>query len=239
MKIDPARCTGCEFCLSYCPVRAIAVREEMFDIDQEQCVECGICQRSGICPADAFYQPELKWPRSVRAAFSNPLTTHRDTNVGGRGTEEVKTNDVTGRFREGYAGVLVEMGRPGLGTTFRDLEIVSMTVARMGVEFEPQNPVTSLIADPRTGKIRDDVRDERVLSAIIGFIVENERLGEVLAALKEASTRIDTVFALGLISRVGRDGKIVTLPLAWQAGFPAGPHAKTNVGLGRPLKEEI
>ncbi len=240
MKIDKNKCTGVGACQPYCPVGAIVTVEwkgkSVSEIIQEECVECGVCQRSGVCPNDAIYKTDLEWPRSIRAAFSNPTTSHRETNVGGRGTEEMKTNDVTGRFREGFAGVLIEMGRSGVGTTFRDLQKVTMAIAKLGVEFEPKNPVTSLITDQKTGKINEEVLNGKALSAIVGFIIENNRLKEALEVLKRVSTQIDTVFSLGLISRVSQDGKIPTVSIAKEAGFSPYPNTKTNVGLGRPLK---
>jgi len=35
-------------------------------IDEDECVECSVCLRSGCCPTEALYQPELVWPRTVR-----------------------------------------------------------------------------------------------------------------------------------------------------------------------------
>ena len=48
-------------------------------IDQDDCVECEICQRSGVCPEEVM--PHLEWPRVLRNRFSNPLVTHPDTQV--------------------------------------------------------------------------------------------------------------------------------------------------------------
>jgi hypothetical protein len=180
--------------------------------------------------------PELEWPRSIRAVFSNPLLPHRSTSIGGRGTEEMKTNDVTGRFQGGMAGVAVEMGRPGVGTTFRDLQTVSMAVAELGVHFEPQNPVTALMVDRGTGRINEDILDEKALSAIIEFAIESDRLRGALETLKEASKRIDTVFSLCLVDRVLEDGSMPNVAIAREAGFSPRANTKTNVGLGRPLK---
>ena len=56
---------------------------------------------------------KLRRPRSIRAAFSDPTVVHAGTGVGGRGTEEIKTNGVTGRLQEGEVGIVVEIGRPG------------------------------------------------------------------------------------------------------------------------------
>ena len=243
MKIDKEKCMGCEACLPYCPVRAIEMVEEagvtVAEVDQEECVECSVCLKSGVCPVEAIYMPELKWPRLIRASFSNPSSTHRSVSEEGRGTEEMKTNDVTGRFWKGVTGVMVEMGRPGIGTTFRELQTVSMALGRMGVEFEIGNPVTALMKDRGTGEISEEVLSQKVLSAIIEFRVGNDRLGEVLKRLKEISTSLNTVFSLSVASRVNEDGNIPALSIARKAGFFTGPNTKTNVGLGRPLKRGI
>jgi len=243
MKIDKEECIGCEDCHPYCTVGAITTveweGESVSEIDQDECVECSICLRSEVCSTDAIFMPDLEWPRSIRAAFSNPLIPHRITGIGGRGTEEMKTNDVTGRFRLGVAGVAVEMGRPGVSTTFRDLQTVSIALAKLGVEFEPQNPVTAIMIDTKTGKINEDILDEKALSAIIEFTVDNDGLKEALKTLKDVSTQISTVFSVGLISRVSGDGTVPTAAIAKDAGFSPRQNTKTNVGLGKPLIEEV
>lgn len=243
MLIDKEKCIGCEECHPYCPVGAIAAVEwegrAVSEIDQVECVECGCCyKRSGVCPVDAIYMPKLEWPRSIREPFSNPHIKHPSTTGQGRGTEEMKTNDVTGRFPFGFAGVAVEMGRPGVGTSFRDLQTVAMAIARLGVEFEPNNPVAELMADPKTGKLHEQVLNEKVLSAILEFKIKTEKLREVLVAIKDVSAKIDTVFSLDLISRVYPDGTTPALAIAKDAGFTPRPNTKTNVGLGRPLFKE-
>jgi NAD-dependent dihydropyrimidine dehydrogenase PreA subunit len=239
MKIDEERCIGCKACHPYCPLGAIATlkEEEASEVVQEDCVECGVCLRAQVCPTDAIFMPDLEWPRSIRATFSDPLSTHPSTKEMGRGTEEMKTNDVTGRFRLGMAGMGVEMGRPSLGATFTEIQTVCTALAQVGVEFEPQNPVTSLMVDKRKGRISDEVLNEKVLSAIVEFSIENHRLPEALTALKEVSSELDTVFSLCLINRIDPDGDLPNLSIATRAGFSPRPNTKTNVGLGRPLKE--
>ncbi|MDI7258881.1 MAG: 4Fe-4S binding protein [Thermodesulfobacteriota bacterium] len=244
MLIDKEKCIGCEECYPYCPVGAIkSVEREgnsVSEIDQVECVECGCCyKRSGVCPVDAVYMPKLEWPRSIREPFSNPDVKHPSTTGQGRGTEEMKTNDVTGRYPFGIAGVAVEMGRPGVGTSFRDLQTVAMAIAKLGVEFEPNNPVAELMANQKTGKIREEVLNEKVLSAILEFKIKIEKLKEVFATIKDVSEKIDTVFSLDLISRVNPDGSTPVLAIAREAGFSPRPNTKTNVGLGRPRFEEV
>jgi len=242
MKIDQEKCTGCELCHPYCPVGAIVTvhrdGETVSEIDQAECVECGACNlRAHVCPTDAIYRPVLKWPRTLRETFSNPNAPH-PSGSRGRGTEEMKTNDVTHRYPVGIAGVALEMGRPGVGASFRDIQTVAMTLASVGAEFEADNPVSALMTDRKTGVFREDVLGEKVLSAILEFKIANERLKDVLLSIKDAAARIDTIFSLGLISRVESDGSIPVEPIAREAGFLPRPNMKTNVGMGRPLLKE-
>ena len=227
----------------YCPVGAIQPveweGETVGEIDQDECVECDVCRdRARVCPVDAIYMPELKWPRTIRAYFSNPHAKHPSTDEQGRGTGEMKTNDVTGRYPRGITGVVLEMGRPGVGTTIRDIETVTTTLAQIGVEFESDNPVAAIMTDKTSGRINPEVLNEKTLSAMIEFKVELTRLAEMLDTVKEVSKQIDTVFSLDLINRVNPDGTIPTDAIAKAAGFSPRPNTKTNIGLGRPLAEE-
>ena len=65
------------------------------------CAECSACKRANVCPNDAFYQQPLVWPRTVRSILSDVLTVCVESGISGRGTEEMKTNEVTGRYRRG------------------------------------------------------------------------------------------------------------------------------------------
>jgi Fe-S-cluster-containing hydrogenase component 2 len=241
MRIDEEKCIGCEACHPYCPVEAISTMDgkSISAIDLEKCVECGVCFRAQVCPTDAIYQQELSGPRSVRAAFSNPFAIHPVTNMRGRGTEEMKTNDVTGRFRRGFAGVAIEMGRPVLGTHFRDLQTVAMEVAKLGVTFEPENPVTAMMADRKTGKIDEAYLNEKALTAIIEFMVKEEKLEEILQVIREISNKIETVFSMSVISRVDTGGKIPISRIVEKAGYSVRLNMKTNLGLGKPFKAEV
>src|SRR5919202_799414 len=123
-------------------------------INPDKCVACGNC--TYVCPTAAFEPEELVWPRVVRRAFSDPRVPHESTGVEGRGTEEVKTNDISGRVQVGEVGFTIEFGRPGVGVWFRDIQKMCRALAEAGVSFEKKNPITALMSDVATGTIRED-----------------------------------------------------------------------------------
>jgi hypothetical protein len=231
-------------------------------INREECVECYTCfngmsqehmnprlvrgirklfkmarlrfdPEPDVCPTAAFEPDVLTWPRSVRRAFSDPRVPHESTGVEGRGTEEVKTNDVTGRVAEGEAGLTIEFGRPGIGVRMWEVQEMAQELARVGVTFETRNPVTSLMSDVSAGTLRDDVLGEKVLSAILEIKVRVERIAEILHVVDNMSKRVNTVVSVGVATRCGHDGKDdVVGPILERLGYNVA-RAKTNIGLGR------
>jgi hypothetical protein len=186
-----------------------------------------------VCPTASFEPDELSWPRVVRRAFSDPRVPHESTGVEGRGTEEVKTNDVSGRVQVGEVGFTVEFGRPGVGVWFRDIQKACWALARAGVQFEKKNPITSLMSDVSTGTIREDVMGEKLMSAIVEIKVPVERAEEVIRLVWEIEKEVDTVVALGVGTRCDETGdETVVAPILERLGYKLH-RAKTNVGLGR------
>jgi ferredoxin len=268
MEIDKRKCVGCGNCHAICTMRAIYLDEDgKSAVNQNECVECSTCYKVlrneghrpwfvrivrktlsfvrlgylaevNVCPTGALTPPVLAWPRVVRALFSDPSTTHPSTGLGGRGTEEIKTNDVTGRIREGEAGLVVELGRPGVGTYFRDIEKVAMMLARLKPVFETENPITQLMADRETGKMKPEVLNEKVLSAIIELKISLQSIPEFLNALRAIGNEIDTTMMVGIASRCEPDGTVPHEEWVTKAGHRLSPNGKTNLGLGRPLFRE-
>ncbi len=265
MDIDKTRCVGCGNCHTICTMGAISLDADGKSVvDQDECGECSTCHRVlrdegygatflgavrrvlsafrlqymaavDVCPTGALTPPELDWPRSLRAAFSDPTVVHAGTGVGGRGTEEIKTNDVTGRLGDGEAGIVVELGRPGTGAHFRDVKKVAMALAPLQPDFEPFNPVTQLMEDPKTGKMNEEVLDETILSAIIEVKTKLEKIPDYLRALQAVQEETDAVFAVGVASRRLPDGSVPHEKWVTEAGYILSPNGKTNLGLGRPL----
>jgi len=268
MEIDKKKCVGCGNCHAVCTMGVICLDEDGKSVvNQDECVECFTCYRLlrnegywpwfirgirkvlslfrlgylaevDVCPTGALTPPELGWPRSLRAVFSDPSTVHPGTGVQGRGTDEIKSNDVTGRLRNGEVGLVIEMGRPGTGAYFRDIEKVAMTLAKLKPHFEPENPVTQLMVDQETGKMREDILNEKVLSAIIEMKTRLERIPEFLQTLEKIQRDVDTVISVGVASRCLPDGRIPHEEWVRKAGYKLSPNGKTNIGLGRPLFRE-
>jgi hypothetical protein len=220
-------------------MECIRERDGLGYIQEDECVECGVCLRAGVCPSDALFMPEehLRYPRLVRAQFSDPGVPHPSTNQAGRGTEEMKTNDVTGRFRRGEYGMALEFGRPGVGTRLSEIEKVLQRLMAMEVELEENNPVFPLLEDRATGRLRPEVRNEKVLSAILEFKIREEQLETVVGQLRPVLGEVDTVVSWGLATRFAEDGTLPVRARLEALGLPVRPNAKINMGMGRPILE--
>jgi ferredoxin len=186
-----------------------------------------------VCPTAAFEPDELTWPRVVRRAFSDPRVPHESTGVEGRGTEEVKTNDISGRVKPGEAGFTIEFGRPGVGVWMREIQLMCWALADAGVTFEKRNPITSLMSDVSTGTLREDILNEKLMSAIVEIKVPIERVEEIVRLVWDVEKRIDTVVALGVGTRCDDRGEDpLVAPVLEKLGYSLH-RAKTNIGLGR------
>lgn len=237
-------------------------------VDREECVECYACLNGlsqehlnptlvralrkifqalrlrfdpepDVCPTAAFDPEPLQWPRVVRRAFSDPRVPHESTGVEGRGTEEVKTNDISGRVKVGEVGFTIEFGRPGVGVWMQEIQQMCTALARAGVSFEKKNPITSLMSDVSRGALREDILGEKVLSAIVEIKVPVERTEEIIRLVWEVEERLDTVVALGVGTRCAADGEDhVVAPILERLGYTLH-RAKTNTGLGRITNREL
>ncbi len=237
-------------------------------IHEDACVECGSCLRGmsqehlnptmvllvrgiakafrfrfepepDVCPTAAFEMNELEMPRLIRQIFSDPVVEHKSTGIKGRGTEEVKTNDVNPRVGVGEVGYTIEFGRPGVGVRFRDIQEMTQELARLGVAFEANNPITHLMTNRETGELRQDILDEKILSAIVEIKTRIDVVQSVLQTVDRVNQKIDTVMSVGASTRCDENGEDTFLsPVLDDLGFRY-ERAKTNLGLGRETNEPI
>lgn len=230
-------------------------------INDDACVECGTCYRGmstenlnpvmvravrkaakflrfrfepepDVCPTGAFEMNELEMPRLIRQIFSDPVVEHKSTGIKGRGTEEVKTNDVSLRVNSGEVGYTIEFGRPGVGVRFSDIQEMTRVLAKEGITFEKNNPITHLMIDTRTGDLRTDIINEKILSAIVEIKTTIKEVERVLEIVEQVGERIDTVTAVGISTRCEDGEDKVLAPLLDKLGYYYS-RAKTNMGLGR------
>lgn len=231
--IDQSLCIGCGGCVPICPMSAIQLNEKA-QINPEECAECGVCYRSRVCPKDAIKSGRLRWPRTLREIFSNPLSEHKSTGVLGRGTEGIKTNDSANRYQAGFIGVFVELGRPVLGTRFREVERVIKKFKAKGYSILEDNPVAELIAEPETGSLLPEVLDEKAISALLEFIIPESAGKELLVILQELGRELETVFSVSVALRALPDGSSPFKNL-----FPSGtftlPNGKVNLGFAQGI----
>ena len=268
MKINEEKCVGCGNCVPYCTMGVIRIEGGIGTVNEEECVECNTCYRAceseklntgmvrfirralrrirlrydarmDLCPTGALAPPELEWPRTLRRDFSDPTVTHASTGGGGRGTEEIKTNDVTGRISPDEAGLVIDMGRPGIGVRFSDIGKLTMALSPLGVQFETKNPLTALMTDKDRGILDPVILQERVLSAIIELQMRRTELPAVLAVVDRVAKELDTVLSVGVSSRCESDGAIPHEPVCIEAGYPPSINGKTNLGLGRRHDQHI
>jgi ferredoxin len=242
MIIDKETCIACGNCAFTCTVGAIHIEDEIASIDRNWCVECGVCLRDADCPTEAIQQDELVWPRIVRKYFSdNQFAWPEDiryTTGTGRGTEECKTNDRTGRFKRGEVGMLVELGRPGIGTFLYNAEKIIQTLIEAGAELEEKSTIRGFLTDQEKGILREELKNERVLSCIVEAKVPLGNLEETLNSIKRVTPEIDTVFTLGLITRMENGFVSPIEPVLNKMGLEVRMNSKLNLGMGKPLCED-
>lgn len=239
-KIDQNKCVGCKTCQKFCSVDAIKYDEKLRKcvIAQDECVDCYVCLRQKVCPKGAIEPVELdNFYKQFMHVMSDPVENHGVTGVTGRGTEEVKTNDVTGRVKKGRVGFCIDVGRPGAGARMYDVEKIAMACAGAGVKLEDRQhtPLAALMEDVNTGKLVPDVLDYRLLSVIIEGNCAEADFPNVIKALKKVSGEIETVFSVGIILRVDENGYNPILKCLDDMDVPQPFRGKVNVGLGKPL----
>jgi hypothetical protein len=89
------------------------------------------------------------------------------------------------------------------------------------------------MSDVTTGTLREDVLDEKVLSAIVEIKVKVEQTQQIIELVREVEKDIDTVVALGVGTRCDENGEeLLVAPILERLGYKL-ERAKTNMGLGR------
>jgi NAD-dependent dihydropyrimidine dehydrogenase PreA subunit len=237
MLIDKDLCISCWNCIDYCPVAAIEQIEDIACVNLDICVECGTCFRWAECPTDAIIRPELQWPRSIRQWFSDPTTTipGLQTLGAGRGVPEVKNNDRTGYYKGEEVGFIIELGRPGVSTSFKDIQKLLTIMSEADFCLTKRSPLTPFIVNAEKAELQEEILNERVLSCSLEYKTALQNIPDFINAIKKAEKKVDTVFTIGLLSIINSDFTIPTVNALDKLGVRYQPNAKINIGLGHPL----
>ncbi len=234
MFVDKEKCLGCAVCVQYCPVGAIELKGSVAEIDIEGCVECFNCYRNEICPVYAITPSQLEWPRSIRRTLSDPQTLHSDSNLPIRVADEEGS---TQSNAPGLVWVAIEVGRPNLGTRLLDAEKVAMGVAGGGMRFNPESPLAGLMLDRQTGKMKEDVLNERVLTAVLEGTVSHEKLEGFLNSLEETGHQIATVMSVSLSVPVSEEPSLRMGEILKAKKIEVSRIGKIDLGLERAIRE--
>jgi hypothetical protein len=101
------------------------------------------------------------------------------------------------------------------------------------VAFEKKNPITSLMTDTSTGTLREDILNEKVMSAIVEIKVTVDRAEEIIRLVWDLEKRIKTVIAIGVGVRCDDTGEDnLVAPILERLGYRL-ERAKTNTGMAR------
>ena len=60
---------------------------------------------------------------------------------------------------------------------------------------------------------------------------------EALEALRKVAAEVDCVFSVDICTRVDESDGLPTEKMVKKSGYWISPNGKTNIGMGRPLKE--
>lgn len=231
IKIDS--CIGCRECIPYCPMNALKMNKGKIEVDRMECVECNICYYSGTCPTGAISVEELNWPRKIRTLFSDPLQSNNYPSIL---TKVIKQETDSSNSLDVW--IAIELGRPCVGTRFYDVEKIIMAMMETGCEIEADNLIADLIIDKNTGKLVNDVLDEKVLSATVRFRVKINMVTQVLKTLRKVSSKIKTVFSVYLISDVNQDNHAYIESFVKNSDIDLSINGKTNIGISRTKVKE-
>jgi hypothetical protein len=109
---------------------------------------------------------------------------------------------------------------------------------KVGAELEEKSGLPLILSDQEKGILREELRNERVLSCIVEAKVPLDKLEETIDSIKRVEPEIDTVFTLGLITRM-EDGFVSPIePVLNKMGLEVRMNSKLNLGMGKPLCED-
>jgi hypothetical protein len=84
----------------------------------------------------------------------------------------------------------------------------------------------------KTGELREDVLNEKVMSCILEFKTDIAKMPDILNTIEDEIRQLDTVVALGVSVRCDSNGDDAVRDQLTSMGYDAW-RAKINIGLGK------
>jgi hypothetical protein len=131
--------------------------------------------------------------------------------------------------------VFVELGRPALGTRFRDVERVVQRFRSHDIRVVEDNPVAGLIADPSSGALKPEILDEKAISVLVEFVMPAAEAETLLAIVEQLDLEMDTVFNLSVALRADEQGRSNLASLFGTELFSL-PNGKVNLGMAEGIQ---
>ncbi len=105
---------------------------------------------------------------------------------------------MTGKFKRGEYGLLMEFGRPCVGTRFREMEKVTLAMRARGLPILEDNPVLRPAGGGYVGRFKPDMSTKKWLSAILETRFQEDELEEILGVILPVLDHVKTVVSVGL-----------------------------------------
>ena len=109
---------------------------------------------------------------------------------------------------------------------------MTQALANAKVPFEKKNPLTLLMSDTATGTLREEILDEKILSAIVEIKVDISRTEEIVQLVHAVEREIDTVVALGEAPGVTKMAKRMSSRQFWSGWATSSSVPKLIPGWG-------
>lgn len=171
-------CSGCGSCLPFCPQAAISLTDEgLAFVNRGLCVECGVCNDTEhICPLASFEedQDEIALVKQYFGRLVSNIPGEKG--VGRGGGLDVKNNDVTGTLPDDKVVIRLEFNRPGGGIKFKYVEELRDHLKILGWDIGISRRHQKLL----DRGIDSLALEQRILSAYLEFIIEPERLPDLI-----------------------------------------------------------
>ena len=147
--------------------------------------------------------------------------------------EEIKTNDARRVYIDDLVGVSAEVGRPGIGASFHDVQCITRALVECGARFAVDNPLMELFVDPARGMLAPEILNERVLSIIVECLVPEADLEQTLRNLVDASSLLSVPVLLSVAGAYASDGTTPYQRVLEKMKLEYLPTGKMNLGFAR------